>query len=1162
MKKNLIVQGADNKSFGIAKIVRTLSGCLALVMMLLIILQLFLPVLNVGELTNGGAYEYNTYRGIDVAFFCWPAFILGGQLIGPNIVLIAGTVLSILGGLIGGVILLRKATTAKTAKLVSAILTVVFAYYAITWFYVKNLVMLTAYDKFNEIVYAAKQQNMFSVNYITIAIAIAALVTAGMNAVNFYFGKNTVGLYAEASKEKKRMTTRTVVAITTPIMACTLIICITANIMMNQYSGVMDNFFGAGKVKSSRADGATTDYYNGILEADYTTVEGSKKFAEAANQEIVSEGITLLKNSDGTLPMDKNAKITLLGADFGLSDALTLSGMNVLDQTVTGVSTGLNENGWNESADYSSYHDAAIVTIYRSYGEGNDAKILAADGVRTELSLSEAELDLLDKACQTFNTVIVLLASSNVMEVSYLVAEDSYVDPYYNTDKTYDFSNIKGALWLTQQIGESGAQAVVDVLNGTINPSGHLTDTWINNFKNDPTLVNSGDFAYTNGDLGSSGYKSNPTNAIEGYTTTTFVEYEEGIYFGYRYFETAYYEVQKGNYEGFDYDTVVVYPFGYGLSYTTFDMEYEGTPSFDDASNKYTFNVKVTNTGDKAGKQVVQIYANTPYVEGGVEKAQVVLAGYAKTGKIEAGESETVTITVDRDYICSYNYKGEGSYILDAGDYNFYLSEDSHDWADTELTDSSKVWTWNLDEKIVYDKENARPSDKVAAVNQLDNTTNWKFTDEAQTATGYAVNFSRADFAGTYPTAPKGDDYVANQQIITDRTKFDTDGVDTYTDDIIITDSTMTSYTLADMRGVDYNDPKWDAFIEQFSEDKLIEMYSNGNWQEVADEDNGVPRSVDLDGPQGLTAQALKTEECQTYQSNLMIGATWNTEMASLMGTSIAYEMMAYGWTGWYGPGNNIHRSAFCGRNTEYFSEDAIHSGTMSAAEVSSASEKGVICFNKHYALNNQETNRQGNICTWVNEQASREVYLRAWEIYVKNTTMTVQYYDVDENGNEVLVSKEMPAANGIMTSYNLVGATWSAASTELTVNILRDEWGFTGISLTDAINNATEYMDPTAALYSGGTDLCLSQVALGDTDNDLALKNLQNAVKNILYNKANSNILQISNLLPGAEISYGTATWQIGLIFGWVAVALVWSICIVTIVRTIRKNKKSVINN
>jgi beta-glucosidase len=963
---------------------------------------------------------------------------------------------------------------------------------------------------------------------------------------------------------KPKMSNKKVIVIFTPIMVLLLVFMMTATILMNTYAGVMNNFFGQGEIKSSSGISTDADYYQGILEeSNYSTKEGSKAYAATVNENIVGEGAVLLENkelNDGkkSLPLDAKAKVTLLGANFGLSDALIASGMDVLDKTVDPIASGLVENGWDENTDYASHSDAAIVTISRSYGEGDDAKTVAADGIRTDLSLSEAELDLLDKACKNFNNVIVLIASSNTMEVSFLTANDSYQDIYYNNGVTYDFSNIRGAMWISSVIGGDGAKAIAKLLNGSINPSGHLTDTYISDLRYDPTFANFGDYTYSNGDLGEAGYKVNPSTPATGYTKATFVDYEEGIYLGYRYYETAAYEAMNGNYEGYNYDDVVVYPFGYGLSYTDFTMEYDGTPTYDEKTNKYTFNVEVTNTGSMAGKQVVQIYCNQPYTKGGIEKSQVILVGCAKTGLLEAGASETVAITVDRDYICSYDYKNAKSYVLDAGDYNFFLSENSHSWANIDKTDTTKCWTYSNDSQIVYGTDNKRVSDNVASVNQMDDLTNWKFVDESQTGTGYAVNFSRSDFAGTFPTSPTGDDFIAQESVLKSLSKFDAQSVDTTIDDIVITDSTATAYTLADMRGVDYSDEKWTEYIEQFSLDKLVEMYSNGNWQEVADIDNGVPRTIDLDGPEGLTAQSLGTEDCQSYQSNIMIGATWNINLAVDMGTAIANEMLAYGWTGWYGPGMNIHRTPFGGRNTQYFSEDPMLSGIMATAEVSAASEGGIICFVKHFALNNQETNRQGNICTWVNEQAAREIYLLGWEYYTKNATMTVSYYE-DKDGTQTLTSKEMSAANGVMTSYNLIGATWVGACEELGVNVLRNEWGFTGTALTDAINNATEYMDPTAGMYSGATDICLSQVQVHDYDNDYITQKLQKAVKNILFNKANSNSLQINNLVPGATFTYGMAPWQKGLIIGWIVVAIICLGCIAAITSVISKNKKKV---
>lgn len=1158
MEKELVVSRAELKAPNPkrVKLVKYSTIVVTLIGAVMIILQLFMPALKVGELVANGTYEWNMYSGIDVAFICWPAFILGGELIGPNAVLIAGIIPAILFGVIFGVMLI-KSRPGKSAVF-SGILTVIFLYFSICWFNLGTLVMNTAYAKFEEIVYYAKQNDMYAVHSYAVITAIAASIVAVLNLLNAWVNRNIVKTVPAEEVIKKPMSNKKIIAICSPLMACLLILMTVTTALMNQYAGVMNNFFGQGKSKSS-GDGSA-NYYQEILdEANYSTEEASKAYAEQVNEEIAGEGITLLKNENDILPLASDARITLLGADIGLAGALTQEGMNVLDSTTDAVASGLTEDGFLGAEKYSSNNEAAIVTIYRQYGEGNDAKTVAADGIRTELSLSEAELNLLDKACNTFDNVIVLLASCNVMETSWLTEGEHYQDPYFNTDAVYDFSNIKGALWVSTNVGESGTSALAALLDGELNPSGRLTDTWVSNFKYDPTFVNYGDYTYTNGDLGQNGYLGNPTTAAEGYTKTTFVEYEEGIYSGYRYYETAAYEAQNGNYKGYDYDKVVTYPFGYGLSYTTFDMEYESSPVYDEENNEFIFHVKVTNTGNKDGKEVVQLYVNAPYTTDSVEKAHVVLAGFEKTDIIAPGESETVTVSVDRDYICAYDYKDAKCYILDEGDYRFILSENAHSWAETELDDESKVWTYTLDEKIIYDENNKRNSDNIPAVNQMDELTNWKFKDQVQKGTGYAVNFSRSDFAATFPTAPEGDDYVAQEKILEERKKFDVDEIDTYVEDIVITDSTMTSYTLADMRGVDYDDEKWDQFIEQFSEDKLIEMFSNGNWQEVEDTENGVPRSIDLDGPAGLTAQALGTEECHSYQNNILIGGTWSTEMAAKMGTSIANEMLAYGWTGWYGPGMNIHRSAFCGRNTEYYSEDPILSGILGSAEVSACAEGGVICFNKHFAINNQEVNRQGNICTWVNEQAAREIYLRPWELYVKESTMTVQYYDTEDAGSSSLKSKEMPGANGVMTSYNLIGATWAAACQETTVNILRDEWKFIGTSLTDAINNATEYMDPTAALYSGATDLCLSQVQLGDTDNDLALLNLQKAAKNLLYNKANSNTLQINNLLPGSDISYGMAPWQTGLIIGWVMSGIICLVMAAIIMRVFRKNKQSV---
>ena len=354
------------------------------------------------------------------------------------------------------------------------------------------------------------------------------------------------------------MTGRQAMALFTPVMAVILALAVTANILMNQYSGVMDNFFGQGAVHTS-GGGSADQYFTDLLNAEnYSSKEASKAFAEAANRAIVGDGVVLLKNENDALPLASGTKITLLGADLGLTEALNAAGLDVLDSTTPKASSGLTESGWTGS--YSGHTDAAIITIYRSYGEGNDAKTVAADGVRTELSLSQAELELLDNACANFDRVIVLLASANVMESAFLTAGSSYHDRFFEPDRARDYSRLTGALWLSSNIGANGPDAAADLLTGTLNPSGRLVDTFISSFTYSPALVNYGDFTYTNGDLGLNGYLCNPTTPAQGTTKTTFVEYEEGIYLGYRYYETAAYEAQNGNYPGFQYDDAVVYP--------------------------------------------------------------------------------------------------------------------------------------------------------------------------------------------------------------------------------------------------------------------------------------------------------------------------------------------------------------------------------------------------------------------------------------------------------------------------------------------------------------------------------------------------------------------------------------------------------------------------
>ncbi|GFP76531.1 beta-glucosidase [Clostridium fungisolvens] len=971
-------------------------------------------------------------------------------------------------------------------------------------------------------------------------------------------------------RTKKSISTKKFMAICIPSMASLTALVLVATILMNNYSTVMGSIFGFGEMVQTKVKGSEG------LDANYIKLNTSNYKDSTANakevtQTIEGEGATLLKNENNALPLSKGAAVTLFGiktismnmsggenikteGGYSIDDALTKKGFKVNPATVdyytsqsktkqSDIEPEVSAYASMEST-YANYSDAAIVTFERNSGEGNDqTKSIAGDNGRTGLSLSSAELNMLQYACSKFKKVIVLINASNTMELGFIKDGSKYHDKY--TGKDYDFSNIKAALWVGG-VGSTGCLAVADILQGVINPSGHLVDTYVRDLTQDPSFKNVGDYQWTNVDYSSGNYYAKAN-------TNAFVEYEEGIYVGYRYYETAAKEAKDGNYSGFNYDNAVIYPFGYGLSYTTFSMAYEGTPTYDSSTNKFTFKVKVTNTGNVAGKKVVEIYCNEPYTKGGVEKAQVILAGYAKTSNLKPGASEVVNVTVDRDYITSYDYKSDKSYILDAGNYNFYLSDDSHSWASIEASDSSKYYTYTLNSKIVFNKDNKRPSDGTAAVNQFDDISNYLFKDK-QTA-GYATNFSRADFKGTFPTSPTTQDSVANEKTLEQLKKYDVTKAKETVKDTPTTDYLGTKIQLIDLRGKDINDTLWNSYIQQFSVQSLYNMYKDGAWVEHADSDQGVPESIDMDGPYGFFGHTFKLYVNKWYQSETITAATWNVEMAKLMGESIGEEAnnQTTKLTGWYGPGVNIHRSAFGGRNYEYFSEDPLLSGYICAAETGAASSKGLITFTKHFALNDQETNRTG-VSTFANEQAMREIYLKAFEIYVKDSSKQVNYYE-NENGKLVMKTKTMSGATGVMSSYNRVGATWSGACAPLMVNVLRNEWKFTGTSLTDAGGGVDNYMNTDYALRSGGTDLFLGTHTLKDYQSASAIASLQQAVKHILYNKANSNIM--TGLVPGSTISYTLAPWQIGLIVAGVVVGIIDVLGIVLIVRKVRQGKK-----
>ena len=1024
---------------------------------------------------------------------------------------------------------------------------------------------------------------------------------------------------------KRKRSNITFTVIMCVIMAILLIGEVAAQILMNQYSGAMDSFFGAGTATIETIEGAEAldgQYYD----FSCTTVEEAQAYSAEVNDLVVGEGAVMLKNEDNALPLAKDAKITLLGVNTlhyvtgpaddpytssnthttTLKEGFEAQGFSVnqavWDYYVRYQSTSPSKDELGEidpknypaevTDSYAEYGDAAIVLLRRATGEGTDpAKDMGAgENNRTKLSPSEKELNLLAHACENFDTVIVIVNSPNTMELGFLVDGANYTDKY--TGKTYDFSNIKAGFWVGG-FGLSGAEAFAKLLNGTMNPSGHLVDTYVRDLKADPTYQNVGLYEYTNTTTleGVGVANQYGTNGGEEYYCLTgqafTVEYEEGIYVGYRYYETAAYEASKGNYEGFDYDNAVLYPFGYGLSYTTFTSAYEGTPVYDKETDEFIFNVKVTNTGSVAGKHVAQIYVNAPYdYSNHVEKAHVVLVGFAKTSELAPGASETLEIRVKRDYIASYDYKVAKCYILDAGNYNFYLSDNAHSWASISNDDATKCYTWTLDSKIEFKADGAgseekRTTDQVAAENLFDEEVNWKFKEytENQPGSGYATNFTRANFKASFPTSPIANDLVAQQATIDGLSTYKPDEGDPYPVDYGITETPVTGayagLQLIQMRGVDYDDPLWDTFIQQLTLDELTVSFGGGGWTEYPVESLGIPYAYGADGPAGFYSFVLSgTDTYYPHFAEVTLTATWSVELAALYGDALAEEAQVQrtctsagaSLTYMFGPGANTHRSAFGGRNYEYYSEDGLLGGKICAAECGALASKGVVTLVKHLALNEQETARQGangsgsntTYNSWVNEQAIRELYMRVWEIYAKEAKATYKYYAKMEDGSYELVEKEMTGATAVMTSYNRIGTVWTGAS-ELISGIMRAECGFTGTSYTDAGGTIDGYMNTDAGLHTLGTDVCLLPnqspeatlaECLRDTDSDVTIYCLQDAAHRRLYNLVNSNAM--IGISPTSVVVYGTAPWQEALqislyvvialeVLGAVAIVLKW---------------------
>lgn len=927
-----------------------------------------------------------------------------------------------------------------------------------------------------------------------------------------------------------------------------------------ELGGLMDTLFGSQR-----------PIYSDEVTSVYPTQKATNKaeaFANAqeVNLKLAEEGFVLLKNENAALPMNKGARISVFsknsvnlsygGSGSGgfdtsnnkdLYESLNDAGF-VTNPTLkrfyessqsgpvrTANSSDL-DNGDNQKIataetlqskytdavknSYADYSDAALVVITRIGGEGFDLPRYQGDSEGTVspdshyLELDQNEIDLLTAVTDgTFKRVVVVFNTPSSFEATFL--KDSAYAAF--EDK------IDAAVWIGFT-GSNGITALGEILNGDVNPSGRLVDTWAADFTKNPSFVNFG-----------TGCLPDTTDKYDGGMYYS-VDYEEGIYVGYRYYET------RGETDGEDwYNANVVYPFGYGLSYTTFDWTVgDASASKIELGTTITVPVTVKNTGSVAGKEVVQLYASAPYTLGGIEKAHKVLVGFAKTKLLQPGESETVTVSFDPYSAASYDYRdansnGFSGYELEAGEYTLYISRNAHE--------SEKAIALNLAADVQIGTD---PTTDSEVVNRYTDSENFLDSDWQ-----LDTMLSRADWEGTWPTPQTAQQHAGTDRLYEEirseehnnPTDFDSEEYPWFGEEPTLTLRDL--LPSAEAEGyepvVSYDDERWEELMMGCDEEEMIALINNGAYHTLAMESVGLPATIHGDGPSGFTCFMSKEQvngTCQ-YVSEPVMASTWNINLMSELGEAIGEEgtigdkATGQPYSSIYAPGVNIHRSPFGGRCSEYFSEDPFISGMMGAAEVQGIQSRGVLPTVKHFVANEQETHRSiGGDLSWLSEQALREIYLKPFEYTVK-----------------------LGETRGIMTSFNRIGTRWTGGDYRLLTEILRNEWGFNGLVICD-FNTIPQYMIPRMMFYAGGSlDLATQQSAMWtdcDTSDAGDAIVLMRAVKDVMYALVNSNAMNAE------VIGYNPPIWQEYL--HWInigAFTLVGVWLVLAIVRTVRCNKR-----
>ncbi|MEE0165091.1 MAG: glycoside hydrolase family 3 C-terminal domain-containing protein [Christensenellales bacterium] len=927
-----------------------------------------------------------------------------------------------------------------------------------------------------------------------------------------------------------------------------------------ELGGLMDTLFGSQR-----------PIYSDEVTSVYPTQKATNKaeaFANAqeVNLKLAEEGFVLLKNENAALPMNKGARISVFsknsvnlsygGSGSGgfdtsnnknLYESLNDAGFvtnptlkNFYESSQSGPVRTANssdlDNGDNQKIataetpqskytdavknSYADYSDAALVVITRIGGEGFDLPRYQGDSEGAVspdshyLELDQNEIDLLTAVTDgTFKRVVVVFNTPSSFEATFL--KDSAYAAF--ADK------IDAAVWIGFT-GSNGITALGEILNGDVNPSGRLVDTWAADFTKNPSFVNFG-----------TGCLPDTTDKYDGGMYYS-VDYEEGIYVGYRYYET------RGETDGEDwYNANVVYPFGYGLSYTTFDWTVgDASASEIELGTTITVPVTVKNTGSVAGKEVVQLYASAPYTLGGIEKAHKVLVGFAKTKLLQPGESETVTVSFDPYSAASYDYRdansnGFSGYELEAGEYTLYVSRNAHE--------SEKAIALNLAADVQIGTD---PTTDSEVVNRYTDSEDFLDSDWQLDAM-----LSRADWEGTWPTPQTAQQHAGTDRLYEEirseehnnPTDFDSEEYPWFGEEPTLTLRDL--LPSAEAEGyepvVSYGDERWEELMMGCDEEEMIALINNGAYHTLAMESVGLPATIHGDGPSGFTCFMSKEQvngTCQ-YVSEPVMASTWNINLMNELGEAVGEEgtigdkATGQPYSSIYAPGVNIHRSPFGGRCSEYFSEDPFISGMMGAAEVQGIQSRGVLPTVKHFVANEQETHRSiGGDLSWLSEQALREIYLKPFEYTVK-----------------------LGETRGIMTSFNRIGTRWTGGDYRLLTEILRNEWGFNGLVICD-FNTIPQYMIPRMMFYAGGSlDLATQQSAMWtdcDTSDAGDAIVLMRAVKDVMYALVNSNAMNAE------VIGYNPPIWQEYL--HWInigAFTLVGVWLVLAIVRTVRCNKR-----